>query len=113
MRKIFILVTMTLSLLSCCESPSAVFEKFSKAVAYGKVEEAKKYCTESTGQLLDLASKFGGIKVNPDYKIVILRDSVVGNKAYLYYIENESSREESVTLYKIDGEWKVNIESEK
>lgn len=52
-------------------------------------------------------------KIDPNYKIHILRDSVVDNIAYVFYTENDSPREHKMTLYKIDGEWKVNMDQKK
>lgn len=115
MKKLFILAVAALMMAACSvfNSPSNVAEKFSVAVAHGKTEEAKKYCTEGTGKVLDLAAAFGVEKVDPNYKFHFLRDSIVENVAYVFYTENESTIEKSMTLAKIDGEWKVNIDSKK
>lgn len=112
MKKFFVFAVMAI-LFASCNTPSKVAEKFSKAVANGKVEEAKKYCTENTGKMLDLSATLGGIDIQPNYKMNILRDSVVENIAYVFYTENESPREHKMVLYKIDGEWKVNMDPKK
>ncbi len=113
MKKLFVLAIVALLFASCGNAPSDVAEKFSTAVAQGKVDEAKKYCTEGTGKLLDLTASFGGMKVEPNYKMHVLRDSVVDNVAYVFYTENDSDKECKMTLYKIDGEWKVNMDHKK
>ncbi len=112
MKKFFAFAVLALLMVSC-NTPSSVTEKFAKAVAQGKVDEAKKYCTENTGKMLDFSASWGGMQVQPNYKIHILRDSVVENIAYVFYTENESPREHKMTLYKIDGEWKVNMDHKK
>ncbi|MCQ2230242.1 MAG: DUF4878 domain-containing protein [Paludibacteraceae bacterium] len=113
MKKFFAFAILALFMVSC-NTPSKVAEKFSVAIAHGKVDEAKKYCTENTAKILDFSSSLGGMsKIDPNYKIHILRDSVVDNIAYVFYTENDSPREHKMTLYKIDGEWKVNMDQKK
>lgn len=45
MKKFFAFAILALFMVSC-NTPSKVAEKFSVAIAHGKVDEAKKYCTE-------------------------------------------------------------------
>lgn len=113
MKKFFVLAIVALLFASCSNTPTKVAQKFSEAVAKGQVDEAKKYCTEGTGKLLDFSASMGGMKVEPNYKMTVLRDSVVENVAYVFYTENDSDRERKMTLYKIDGEWKVNMDPKK
>lgn len=112
MKKFFAFAILALLMVSC-NTPSRVAEKFSVAVSHGKVDEAKKYCTENTGKMLDMSAKLGGLSVDPDYEMTILRDSVVGNTAYVFYTEKGSTREHRMTLCKIDGDWKVNMDYRK
>ena len=104
-----VLLVALLGLTACTQSPMSVVEDFATALAKGKVEEAKKYCTESTAKMIDMSSSMGVIDINPNYKINCLRDSIVDNTAYVFYTENDATRERMMTLYKIDGEWKVNM----
>ena len=104
-----VLLVALLGLTACTQSPMSVAEDFATALAKGKVEEAKKYCTESTAKMIDMSSSIGAIDINPNYKINCLRDSIVDNTAYVFYTENDATRERRMTLYKIDGEWKVNM----
>jgi hypothetical protein len=78
----------------------------------GKVDEAKKYATESTGKMLDFMSTMSSVPVDPDFKFKPQRDSIVDNRAWVYFI-NKRGEEQSVQLVKIDGDWKVNMESNK
>ncbi|MBR4713762.1 MAG: DUF4878 domain-containing protein [Paludibacteraceae bacterium] len=113
MKKYVILMLAALSsmlLVSCADSPSEVAEKFSHAIATGQVDEAKKYCTESTAKVLDMSAALGGLTENPNYKMNILRDSVVDNLAYVFFTEDDSTSVVQVMkLNKIDGEWKVSM----
>jgi len=104
---------LSMMLVSCTESPSRVAKKFSQAVATGQVEEAKKYCTESTAKMLDMSAALGGMTENPNYKMNILRDSIVDNLAYVFFTENDSDMEQVMKLNKIDGEWKVSMSGKK
>lgn len=113
MKKILLLAGLTFFMMSCSESPSSVAENFAVSVGKGKIEEAKKYCTESTGMLLDMSASFGGVQPDPDFSIKILRDSVVDNRAWVFYTEKDRTKEHSLDLVKIDGEWKVTINRKK
>ena len=108
-----LLVLLSTLLSSCTDSPSEVAKKFSQAVATGQVEEAKKYCTESTAKMLDMSAALGGMTENPNYKMNILRDSIVDNLAYVFFTENDSDMEQVMKLNKIDGEWKVSMSGKK
>ena len=107
--KSVLVASLAFFMTSCTQSPMSVAEDFSNALAKGKVEEAKQYCTENTAKMIDMASSMGSLKIDPNYKFNCLRDSIVDNTAYVFYTENESTKERMMTLYKIDGEWKVNM----
>jgi hypothetical protein len=114
MRKMIIIGTIAALLLSSCSSgPEATAKKFTENLAMGKVNEAKKYTTESTGKFLDLASGFGGLPVNPNFKFVPVKDSVVDNTAWITYKNETGKVQEKLMLVKIEGEWLVHMEKEK
>lgn len=81
-------------------------------LAQGKVEEAKKYATEATGQLLDMANALGGIEVKPDFEFTFLRDSVADNSAWVYFADEEG-KEDVIELIKVDGKWLVHADAKK
>lgn len=100
-------------LLVACGGPGKAARKFTEATAVGHIEEAKKYATEPTGKLLDLAAQFGSIKIDPDYKFYFVKDSVEGNRAWVTYTTNRDTTPKIMRLYKIDGSWKVDANDKK
>ena len=99
--------TAILLLTGCSSGPSDTAKEFLTHLSKGEVTKAKEYTTESTGQLLDLASNFGGIPSNPDFKFELVEEKVDGNKATIRYKEDSKGKVQSIHLVKIDGEWKV------
>ncbi|MDR0864373.1 MAG: DUF4878 domain-containing protein [Candidatus Symbiothrix sp.] len=115
MKKALFLV-ITIALMCSCSSggPKDTARKFSENLAKGKIDEAKKYATESTGKLLDLASGFGGGKtLDPNFKFEFVKDSIVENKAWVTYKGSADKGEQILELVKIDGDWKVNMDMKK
>lgn len=105
---LFIIVAMSMFMLSSCKrGPVETTKEFYKNVQLCKVDEAKKYCTESAGQLIDLTMSLGA-KPNPDYKMENFRDSVSGDHAWVWFT-NEKGNEEKFELVKVDGEWLVSF----
>lgn len=97
-----------LMLTGCKSGPIKATEGFYSNLELGKVTEAKEYCTQSTGQLIDLAMSMGGAKPNPDYRMENLRDSIDGNHAWVWFTD-ANGREQKFELVKIDGDWLVSI----
>lgn len=112
MKKIAMLVTLGLLMVSCSQGPKDAAVKFTENVAKGKIEEAKKYATEPTGKLLDMAMSFGGMPVDPEAKVEFVKDSIVDTKAWVT-IKNPKGEEQEITLVKVDGKWLVNMEPKK
>lgn len=99
-------------LFSCSSGPETAVKNFTENLAQGKVDQAKKYATESTGKLIDFASSLGGLKIDPNYSFKMIKDSVVDNKAWVTF-NNQKGEEETIEVVKIDGEWLVHMESKK
>lgn len=112
MKNFLTLTVLSFILLSCSSGPGDVAKKFSENFSHGKVEEAKKYATEPTGRLLDMANSFGAITVDPDYRFKKVKDSVVGNRAWVTFIDPDGE-EDVFELVKIDGKWLVQMEPQK
>tara|TARA_R110002020_G_scaffold247140_4_gene461106 strand:- start:242 stop:580 length:339 start_codon:yes stop_codon:yes gene_type:complete len=110
MKKTFTILCLATLLFSCTAGPEEAVKNFTENLTKGKVEEAKKYATESTGAMLDMASSMGIVPVDPDFKFEMLNDSIVGNKAWIT-IANPNGRSEVMEVVKIDGDWLVNMKA--
>lgn len=110
MKKVFTVLALGLLLFSCSSGPEVAVKNFTENLTKGKVEEAKKYATESTGAMLDMASSMGIVPVDPDFKFEMLNDSIVGNRAWIT-IANPNGRSEVMEVVKIDGDWLVNMKA--
>lgn len=112
MKKVVLLCLVAIAFISCSSGPEKTAKNFLENLSKGKVEEAKKYATEPTGNLLDLATGFGSLPVDPDFKFKLVKDSIVGNKAWITY-SDQNDKVETIELAKIDGDWKVHMQSNK
>ncbi len=104
-KSLFILGAITM-LISCSKGPET------ENLAKGRVEDAKKYATETTGKLIDFASALGGLSVDPNFKFKSVKDSIVDNTAWVTFI-NAKGENDEIKLVEIDGEWLVHVESKK
>ena len=68
MKKLLLLLFVSALLFSCSSGPETAAKNFLENVGKGEITEAKKYATESTGKMLDLASAFGGLPVDPNFE---------------------------------------------
>ncbi len=113
MKKIILFASIAMFLFSCSSSgPENAVKNFTENVAKGKIEEAKKYATESTGKMLDLASGFGTLDLKPNFKFKMLKDSIVENKAWVTF-RDQNDRLKTMEVVKIDGKWLVHTGSKK
>lgn len=112
-KLLFTLIAFTLLMCSCSSGPKSAAQNFTENLAKGKIDEAKKYATESTGKLLDMAASMGGSKVNPDFKFEFVKDSVADNKAWVTFKDSSKDSEQTLELVKIDGDWKVDMGMQK
>lgn len=62
--------------------------------------------------MLDFASGFGGVPIDPNFKFEMIKDSVVDNKSWVTFI-NQKGKKETMEMVKIDGDWLVHMESKK
>jgi len=112
MKKIITVLAFTTLLFSCSGGPESSAKNFTENIAKGKVDEAKKYATESTGKMLDFASGLGGVPIDPNYKFEMIKDSIVENRAWITFT-NQKGKEETIEVVKIDGDWLVHMDSKK
>jgi len=112
MKKLLLLAVASTFIISCSKGPENAAKNFTENLAKGKVDEAKKYATQSTGKLLDFAGGFGALPVDPNFKFESVKDSIVDNKAWVTY-KTPNGQKKDIELVKIDGKWLVNMESKK
>lgn len=112
MKKTISILALSALLFSCSSGPEKVAKNFTENLAKGKVDEAKKYATESTGKMLDFASGFGGLPIDPNFQFNLVKDSIVENKAWITYT-NQKEKKETIEVVKIDGNWLVHMDTEK
>ncbi len=113
MKKILFILAISSLLLSCSSSGHVkAVKNFTENMAKGKTEEAKKYATESTAQMLSLVSSMGAGEIDPNFEFELVKDSVVDKKAWVTFI-NQKGKEETVEVVKIDGKWLVHMDMQK
>ncbi|MEL1243599.1 DUF4878 domain-containing protein [Flavobacterium sp. DGU11] len=124
MRKLFaMLAIMSITLFVSCgkeSGPEGVAKSFIEHTTKGEFEEAKKYCDETTGQMMGMA---GGMMTpeqkaeakKKDVKIDIISSEIKEDKAVVKYkvtAEGEDATEKTMDLKKVDGDWKVTMNKE-
>ena len=103
-------LTICIVFAGCSKSPEDTAKRFTEALRKGKISEAKKYTTEPSAQLLDLAGGFGiSPDINPDFRFDVAGKDIQGNRAFIRFKDTRTVQE--LTLVKIDGEWKVDLEA--
>lgn len=122
MRKLFLNLVMLLMFLfvSCSgDSPRKVAEKFLEAMENQNFEEAKKYSDDSMKQLLNMLDSMpkDNNKKAENAKVKVTKIEENGDKAKVFYIVEsseiqEESKEQSIDLKKVDGNWKVSFNKE-
>ena len=110
MKKLFLLSTIFIGLFSACSPrPKDIAKDYAEYMAKGDIWEAKKLVTKSTGELLDLIVKTEAIDIKPDFEFKFIKDSIVKNKAWVTYTD-QNGTEDTTGLLKIKGQWKVHIQ---
>ncbi|MFK8274768.1 lumazine-binding protein [Capnocytophaga cynodegmi] len=122
MRKLFLnLVMFSMFLFVSCsgDSPRKVAEKFLEAMENQNFEEAKKYSDDSMKQLLNMLDSMpkDNNKKAENAKVKVTKIEENGDKAKVFYIVEsseiqEESKEQSIDLKKVDGNWKVSFNKE-
>lgn len=65
-----IVILLALMLAGCGPSPKSTARSFTENLAHGKIDEAKKYATDQTGQFLDMASSMGALPIDPNFEFI-------------------------------------------
>ncbi len=111
MKKILlVLVSFTALLLAGCgPSPSSVVQDFFDAANEGDWETAQALSTGEANTIIGMAAGLAGDeKPKPEDKmeIEIVSEEVDGDTANVV-VKNEDGKEATVSLRKVDGEWKI------
>lgn len=62
--------------------------------------------------MIDFASGFGGLPIDPDFKFEMVKDSIVDNRAWVMYTD-QNGKEKTIEVVKIDGNWLVHMDQKK
>lgn len=128
MKKVSVLLKvlilgLSLLLVSCGKEsggPEEVTEKFLGHVNKLEFKEAKEYCDEKTGSLIDMLAGLSGMAKDlpkdkkEDIKVEILKTDIKDDVATVTYKQTGEgeSKESKLILKKIDGKWKVSMNKE-
>lgn len=115
LKLVFYSLLLALLLVSCgANKPDKVAVKFLEASAQKNYAEAKKYCDNSSAELLDMVSSFSEISgEKPEESLIsILSSDIKDDMATITYKTDKSEEEKKLTLKKIEGEWKVALGKE-
>jgi len=117
MKKLIIPVFVALILVACGgesdSGPAGVAEKFSKAMYDQNIEEAKKYASKESAQMLDMIGSMMSMmpdsaKANqPEFVFKVVKDSVAGDQAWVWAEKEDGTMGDPIELKKEEGEWKV------
>ncbi|PVZ08702.1 MULTISPECIES: DUF4878 domain-containing protein [Bacteroidales] len=93
-------------LVGCSNSgPKDAVKNFMENMAVQKVDEAKKYATERTHKLIDLATTLDG-EIKPNYKFVFIKDSIVDQEAWVTFVDLDNDTT-TTRVVRVDGKWLV------
>lgn len=111
-KSIFAVLIGTFALAGCGGGAASTAESFATHLAAGEIGKAKELSTEPTAELLDLASSFGGLDIDPDFEFELIEESVDGNRAKITYRNKADGKVDTIDLVKLDGKWKVHAEKD-
>ena len=114
---IFLLVILNLINQGCSksDSPRAVAEKFFNEMSVQNFDAAKQYGTAETENLLNMMNGFKKISADTTLKEVkyeILRESLSGDNAIIFYLEDGKKGELQLPMTREKGKWMVNMNKE-
>ena len=110
----FLLFALMLSSCSSNNTPLGIADAFLTNIKKGDYEEAKKYGTSGTVNIMNAA-----IMMTPQGQPIektnfrILRDSVINDRAFVFYVDEKYNRVDILNMVKIDGKWKVDYKKKK
>ncbi len=116
MKKQFLFIFFAIVIFSCSNSnsPKSVVAAFLKGLEAFDYPEVEKHCTPRYAKYLSVVISMGAKNTANEGLPKILRDSIVGDRAYVF-VQNRKdiNLEDIVLLAKIDGKWKVDLPMKK
>lgn len=109
----FTLLLLTTSCGNSPNSPKGIANQFLAFVSKGKYEEAKAFGTSNTVMYLNFSEQMMPEGMDKTFGYKILRDSVVGDHAWVFFYDERTEKEESLDLIKVDNKWKVDLRMKK
>lgn len=116
MKKQFLFIFFAIVIFSCSNSnsPKSVVAAFLKGLEAFDYPEVEKHCTPRYAKYLSAVISMGAKNTANEGLPKILRDSIVGDRAYVFVQNRKNTNlEDIVLLAKIDGKWKVDLPSKK
>ncbi|KIM10503.1 MAG: hypothetical protein KU37_09350 [Sulfuricurvum sp. PC08-66] len=108
MRK-FLLGLIALLWMGGCSTPvtpSEVADTFLSALADGDQKKARKYASEETNKLIDIANTFGAIPQNENFVFTLVHEEVNATHATITY-QSGTDVNKTLQLRLIEGKWLV------
>ena len=116
MKRLFSLMLMFvvfgMLLMGCSNSPKTAAKKWMQAIENGNLEDANKYSTARTHTLNGLIVSMGAGSGDEDIEKTLkaiddARVEIDGDSAKIYTSDDDKK---PITLKKVDGDWKVDVE---
>lgn len=106
----FIALGFVVASFAMAGTPKQVAEAFLSAIDKKNYEEAKKYATEETKSIIDIIA----LGDDPNRPVVVQKrkytqEYIEADKAMLHYKIEGQSKNSTINLLKVKGEWLVNI----
>ncbi len=113
MSLFLVVVFVGLVLFTGCKpayTPERVVEKYLNHLSNNEYDEAAKYCTDETAQILSLMASLAEGEEPAGEQYENIQCTVEKENAYCTYNIVGFDEAEAISLIKIDGEWKVHME---
>lgn len=109
MKNPVLFLTLSLLLTACgSNTPTGIAGKFLECLATKEYDKAMQYCTPTAVMVVNTIRN---MDPNPAQsgRYVVLRDSVVGDQAWVFYADTKLApdAETKLQMAKVDGKWKV------
>lgn len=116
MKNNYFIILPLFLLLSCGSggnSPKGIASQFLEHVSRGEYDQAKAFGTAGTAMYLDFSLQMMPAGLDKTFNYKILRDSIVGDHAWVFFFDERTKHEESMDLTKVDNKWKVDLRMKK